>query len=186
MVERFQQRKKDVLSKLDKSSKGSWDKRVLELCQKINSLENYYTTSSCSGRIMIMQDKEKKGKGLFNFVSHDLVELKDLEVALKNFSQGCLKFKQEPFILHVVCKDLKSAEKALGFGQTAGFKRSCILSLGKNLLLEICGTEKIEFPIIEDGKLLVSRNFLEIVLNKSNENLEKGWKRIEALKKEFK
>jgi len=47
----FQQRKKDVLRKNDKSGIGSWDEKILELCEKINSLDNYYTTSSCSGML---------------------------------------------------------------------------------------------------------------------------------------
>ena len=63
--EEFLQRKKDILSKEDKSSKGDWDKRIIELCDKINSSEKYYTTSSCSGRVIVMLDQEEKGPGLF-------------------------------------------------------------------------------------------------------------------------
>ena len=44
----FQKRKQDVLSKIDKSFIGKWDEKIVLLCDKINSLENYYTTSSCS------------------------------------------------------------------------------------------------------------------------------------------
>ncbi|MFA6974207.1 MAG: hypothetical protein WC238_05760 [Parcubacteria group bacterium] len=32
----FQRRKQDTLSKLDKSSKKSWDKKIISLCEKIN------------------------------------------------------------------------------------------------------------------------------------------------------
>jgi len=34
MVMNFSQRKKDILSKLDKSSKGDWDEKIAELCEK--------------------------------------------------------------------------------------------------------------------------------------------------------
>ena len=64
-MDRFLQRKKAILKKLDKSSKGDWDEKIISLCDKINSNDNYYTTSSCSGRIIIMKDVVKKGKGLF-------------------------------------------------------------------------------------------------------------------------
>jgi len=49
----FQKHKKDFLNKKDKSKKGSIDGEIKKLVDKINSLENYYTTSSCSGRILI-------------------------------------------------------------------------------------------------------------------------------------
>jgi len=40
----FLQRKKEVLSKKDKSSKGSWDEKIKTLCDKINKKNDYYTT----------------------------------------------------------------------------------------------------------------------------------------------
>jgi len=49
-MDSFNQRKISVLEKKDKAAKGSWDERIIELCNKLNSLEEYYTTSSCSGR----------------------------------------------------------------------------------------------------------------------------------------
>ena len=75
----FQQRKKDILSKNDKSFIGKWDKKIKKLCEKINSVKEYYTTSSCSGRIVILLDKNKKEKGLFLRVSHDLINFKEIK-----------------------------------------------------------------------------------------------------------
>ena len=79
----FLQRKKEVLSKLDKSSKKSWDKRIVGLCDKINTKKNYYTTSSCSGRVVLMLDSEKKSKDLFIWVSHDLIDFEEIKEVLK-------------------------------------------------------------------------------------------------------
>ena len=83
----FKQRKKDVLFKDDKSFKKSWDEKIVKLCEKINSLENYYTTSSCSGRIVLMVNQDKKDRDLFVKVYHDLIsfdELKnDLNIIIK-------------------------------------------------------------------------------------------------------
>ncbi|PKM92256.1 MAG: hypothetical protein CVU81_01485 [Euryarchaeota archaeon HGW-Euryarchaeota-1] len=36
------------------------DKDVIPICDFINSLENFYTTSSCAGRIVIMKSEGKK------------------------------------------------------------------------------------------------------------------------------
>ena len=62
----FLQRKNDLLNKKDKSSIGKWDEKIATLCEVINKKDNYYTTSSCSGRIVVMVDQEKKGSGLFS------------------------------------------------------------------------------------------------------------------------
>ena len=51
----FEQQKKTVLSKLDKSKKGSIDKGILKLVNTINKNSNYYTTSTCSGRIILLE-----------------------------------------------------------------------------------------------------------------------------------
>ena len=56
VVDLFSQRKKDVLLKSDKSSIGNVDEKISSLCNKINSKEDFYTTSSCSGRILLMKD----------------------------------------------------------------------------------------------------------------------------------
>lgn len=178
--DRFQQRKQEVLAKIDKSSKGSWDKHILELCQVINDNPNYYTTSSCSGRILVMIDQEKKAKGLFLKVSHELVEKDFLEnLKLPKFA---VKFKFEPAILHVACRDLKSAEALIKTGQKAGWKKMGAISFGKNIIVEFIGSDKIEFPLAVNRKFLVDNNFLDLVLEKSNNNLKKGWDRLENLK----
>ncbi|MBS3064855.1 MAG: hypothetical protein J4472_03505, partial [DPANN group archaeon] len=122
------------------------------------------------GRIIVMVDQDKKGPGLFEFVSHDLV--KELK-----------KFKSEPPILHVACKTLEDAETFLIKAQNAGWKRSGIISLRRNIVVEIISTDKLEFPLVKNGKLLVDEEFLKIVLEKVNENLKKGWRKIEKLKK---
>lgn len=177
----FQQRKKDILSKKDKSSIGKWDKKIVKLCNKINSFDDSYTTSSCSGRIMIIKDINKKSSGLFGFVSHDKVSLNEF---LSKISQkGNFKFKQEPPIFHIACLNVESAKKLLNKIRNAGWKRAGIISLGRNIIIEVIGTEKIEFPLVKNGKLLVGEDFLDEVLIRANENLKIGWKKIENLRK---
>ena len=39
--------------KQDLSRKGSIDRPIADLVEYINSQDNYYTTSSCSGRILV-------------------------------------------------------------------------------------------------------------------------------------
>jgi tRNA wybutosine-synthesizing protein 3 len=178
----FNQRKKDILTKLDKSSKGDWDKKIVGLCSRINESENYYTTSSCAGRIVLMKDEDKKGSGLFLKVWHDKINFEELKIELKKIEdKEMIKFKTEPPIIHIVCKDLDSASKLLEKAKHIGFKRSGINTISKNIVLELCSTEKLEFPIVKNGEILVDDKFLRIVVEKSNFLLEKGWGKIERL-----
>jgi tRNA wybutosine-synthesizing protein 3 len=180
----FDKRKKDILSKEDKSSKRHWDKRIKKLCEKINGLKNYYTTSSCAGRILILIDSDTKKSGLFLWVSHDLVTLKKLKNALNNISsKSLIKFKQEPCILHVACRSLKDAQSLLNKAKLAGWKKSGIIASGKRFVVEMMGTDKLEFYIMEREKVLVDDDYLSLVVKKSNENLKKSWEKIGKLEK---
>jgi tRNA wybutosine-synthesizing protein 3 len=185
MPDRFLQRKKDVLNKLDKSSAGKWDAKITSLCRKINLKENYYTTSSCSGRVILMIDQEKKGEDLFLFVSHEKISFnrlkKELELALKAGKN--VKFKEEPCILHISCKTLEDAEIFYEKGKLAGWKRLGIIGTRNGFTFELNSTEKLEFPIIQNGKILVDHNFLKIITEDSNKKLEKNWLKIKKLSK---
>jgi len=186
-MDKFQKRKKDVLSKLDKSCIGKWDEKIIPLCDKINSLENYYTTSSCSGRIILIVDQEKKGESLFVFVSHDKVSFNKLKEELNSAldKNKNIKFKIEPCIIHISCEKLEDAEKIQEAGKNSGWKNSGIIGLKNNFTVELNGTERLEFPIIRNKKILVDDEFLKIIVDESNRKLEKSWMRIKNLEKKL-
>lgn len=52
----FSSEKARVLSKVDLSRKESVDEPIAELVSYVNSLDDFYTTSSCSGRLVVMQE----------------------------------------------------------------------------------------------------------------------------------
>lgn len=186
----FLQRKKSVISKIDRSHIGKWDEKVISLCEKINKLNNYYTTSSCSGRAVLMIEQEKKAKKLFLAVSHKLISFnwlkENLEKALNNLPSRIIKFKCEPPILHIVCKDLKNASEMLEKAKKSKLKHSGIHFIGKRIILEINGSDRLEFPVINKNKVLVNDDFLMLVVRQANEKLKKGWIKIKILKKEIK
>jgi len=187
MINSFQQRKKDVLSKIDKSSVGKWDEKIISLCEKINSTENYYTTSSCSGRIILMIDQEKKGENLFLFISHDKISFSQLkneiiEAVKKNKK---IKFKLEPAIIHIACKTLEDAEELFEIGKNAGWKRLGIIGTRNGFTFELNSTEKLEFPIIKNKKILVDDDFLKIIVDDANKKLEMNWGKIKKLEMGF-
>jgi len=179
----FDQRKKDVLEKKDKSFKKSWDKKILKLCKKINSLKNYYTTSSCSGRVVLMINQDKKDRDLFINVYHDLISFERLKKDLKNIvkkNKKLIKFKLDPCALHVSCRTSEDAKELCNKAKLAGWKECGLISF-KNKIAELKSTEKLEFPIIDKDKILVNDEFLKIIVDESNKKLRKGWDKIEKL-----
>lgn len=187
-IDMFIKRKKDILSKEDKSSAGKWDEKIKHLCERINALGDFYTTSSCSGRIVLMIDKEKKEKGLLIKVYHDLISFerlkRDLE-EIKNKKED-IKFKMEPCALHVSCRTFEQAQKLQENAKLAGWKKSGVISFEKRFVVEMNSTERLEFPVIRKGKILVDDDFLKIVVENANEKLRKGWKKIKRMEKSVK
>jgi len=54
----FRKQKLSCLSKIDLSKKRSIDKAISDLVVFINSCDQYFTTSSCSGRIYTYEEVE--------------------------------------------------------------------------------------------------------------------------------
>ena len=179
----FIRRKQDRLLRKDKSFKGNWDKGIINLCKKINSSDGYYTTSSCSGRALFLRESDKKEKSLFLKVYHDNLSFENIKKDFVSLSreEGIVKFKQESPILHVGCKDLELAQKLLNKAKLSGWKHSGIISSDGKFFVELCSTEKLEFPVIKDGNLLVGDKFWIVVVKEANKRLEKYQEKIRRL-----
>jgi tRNA wybutosine-synthesizing protein 3 len=164
------------------------DKEIIDLLELINSLDNYYTTSSCAGRVSIDLIKgEKKINHLWLFKTHSLFDFESFrevfrkidEIKEKEFiKEAYLKF--DNFIIHVGAKDLENAEKLLKIARDLGLKRSGIIQITPRVLLEIMGLDHLEFPIILNNKFLIDLNekslkeLYELIIKK----MEKNWERM--------
>lgn len=180
----FQQQKSKQLTRQDKSDKQSLDKRIERLCQKINDKKEYYTTSSCAGRVVLIKAQDKKGSGLFLYRTHEKInfsEIKNQLNKIKAREKALVYFKQEACILHVACADIKAAQKLLDKAKLAGWKKSGFIASKKRIVCELMSTEKIEMPIIKKGKILVPDEFLKLLVEEANKKLEKSWGKIRKL-----
>lgn len=173
----FAKLKKDVLGKGDKSKIGEIDSAIKELVEKINSFDDYFTTSSCSGRI-VLQTGERKTEIEWVKVSHDEVDLdwvKSVELPSK-----LLWFRMEPMILHVACSSVEKAQELLDKAQPI-FKKSFIQTTRNKILVEIKGSEYIETPVA-DGKWLVDDDYLQVLIEEANKKLKRTREKIKLLK----
>lgn len=181
----FAKHKNDFLNKEDKSEKKSIDKDIIKLVNLINSKGNYYTTSSCAGRIEILEliEGERHTNKFFSF--HDSIKLKNISNITKKINKTNKKvwFKQESLILHVCCRTIMDANKLLKIAREIGFKRSGIISKGRKITTEIINPEYMLTIIAENGKLLTDKNYLKILISEANKKMEKNKRKTEEFYK---
>ncbi|MBI4153290.1 hypothetical protein HY497_02090 [Candidatus Woesearchaeota archaeon] len=173
--------KKNALSRKDKSNKGSVDEPIRKLIDKINALGNYYTTSSCSGRVVLWVEPEsgKKNKVSFLYRSHEEISITEIKKSLQHLPLDKVWFRFEPMILHVACKTLDDAniilEKAKPF-----FKHSGIITAKEKIVVEIRGSEFIEAIVAKDGKMVASEIYLSLLVNEGNRKMNENQRKINA------
>lgn len=187
----FANDKKQALAKLtdnDKSKKGSIDKQIKPLVDKINSSPDFYTTSSCAGRIMIIKPSTGKDKWNTDWLlsTHDKVDLGQVESSLQKIPSDPVWFRMEPPIIHLVAKDMDSADILLKQANDSGFRRSALLSFKKRIVIEIMIPEKMDVPIAQDNELIVTKDYLKTLIKHANSKLQKSRAKIKKLENLFK
>ena len=182
----FEKEKKEFLGKKDKSKKGSIDIKIKRLVDKINSLPDFYTTSSCSGRILLLAipRSNKKNEVEYLFCSHKKIKYNEIKkiLKLKKELKNDVWFTVQPVIIHVACNDIKNTKKILNIARDIGFRRSGIISIGKNkVIMEIISTERIDAIVGKNRKLLIGEDYFKVLIKEGNKKLEKTWEKIDKL-----
>ncbi|MBW2975642.1 hypothetical protein KY366_08030 [Candidatus Woesearchaeota archaeon] len=181
----FDKQKKDCLAKKDKSRKKSIDRDIKQLIDLINSMEDYYTTSSCSGRILLIEKKsDRKQDARFAFAEHKKADFKAIKAL--ELPRDDVWLKQESIIIHVCCRDLEAANRLLREVRDLGIKRAGIIHIGKRIIIEIIGTESMETLIARDGRMLVDDDYLKILVKEANKKLDRNKGKIDELYMELK
>ncbi len=147
------------------------DEDIISLLEKINSLDNYFTTSSCSGRISVMEMPHfgDKLNSVWLGKWHREVTVGEVLDAIGRHSKGQLWFLVRSPILHVSAKTMEDAVRLLNLAIGLGFKYSNIKSVShKKLLVEIRSTERMDVPLGEDGEPWVSEDYIERIIAIAN------------------
>jgi tRNA wybutosine-synthesizing protein 3 len=175
----FELDKKNILGKIDKSQKGAIDKDIQELIDLINSKEDYYTTSSCSGRIVVIEMPEsgRKDEAKWLLVKHGPVTAEEIKEAVK--SEEDVWLKQEGMILHVCCKNIEAAEKLVNIAKNSGFKRTGMITVNKRYVVEVVSTENVSTILAKKGKILVTDEYLTELVSECNKKLKQNKKKID-------
>lgn len=182
--DKFAKEKREILQAADLSRKGAIDARIEHVVEHLNARPQYYTTSSCSGRTVLLSQGSsgdtvrKKGCVWLN-VSHELLGQGELELSLSSHT-GSAVLKFEPFILHVRCHTLEDARKLLATSIGAGCRNSGIMiSKTGSVHVAVRTTLSMEVPLSQNGNLLVSAQYLEFLRSEANAKMAKNWARLE-------
>ena len=199
MFDNFAKEKSDFLRKKDKSRKGSIDRDAVKIVSLVNSRKYFCTTSSCAGRIVLLEVRSKRkdecswifskhGKVTFNEINHTLKhynkkqKIRELplkagrkeETSLRNILfKYPIWLKQQPIILHIACRNLDAAKKLLDSARKV-FKHSGILSITeRKVTVEIIGNERID-TIIADKNFAVDERYIKNLIKYANHNFEEN------------
>jgi len=185
----FIENKTNALKKFKKAlDEKKVDKGISPILNIINKSENYYTSSSCFGRIVLLEIPEIGNKKEAEFLGkwHRKIRVNELLSSLKNAKKGQLWILTQSPIIHIGAKTNIAAEKILKTAISCGFKNSGIKSIGKKIIVEICSTERLDSPIGVDGVILCKKEHLSLLTDISNNIIEKSTLKLYKLKEKLK
>ncbi len=166
---------------------GKVDEDIIGLLLLINSIKGIYTTSSCSGRIGIIEEPALGAKPLSRWLIkvHRPIEFEEAKSALKDAREGLIFLKSQPPIFHVVAEDMEKAKKLHELGLASGFKYTTFKVISNRYLVEINATEYLTAPLGKDGKILVDEEYLRFAIEVGNSMLRRSKGRLARLEENF-
>lgn len=140
------------------------DRPIIELLKDLNSIDKLFTTSSCSGRILVLIDRGKKIDSEKYLTFHDYISLSDIEniPRAKN-----VWLRVEPFILHIIAQDQEMAETIIKLARSVGIKRGGMSKVRVGYMIEIIGNVHFAAPT---NKLIIDEELVGILNNLMRRN----------------
>ena len=176
----FQNNEKKALKSLEEAKiNKSVDAGIVPTLDLINKHSEYYTTSSCFGRIVLLElpviGDKKNAKWLSKW--HRKITSEEILSACNKSKNGQLWILAQPPIIHICVKNLDAADRILKIGISSGFKNSGLKSISKNIVVELCSTERLDAPVGKDGVLFCDKDYLNLIVNIANDVFERSTKK---------
>jgi len=160
--------------------RGAVDAPIVPLLDLINANPHYVTTSSCSGRVVLLATsrREKKGDSFFYGKWHRPIMFDEVWPLVESFRGELLWFKVDPFILHVGADSLDAALHLITLARSAGVKIAGIQSVdAEKYHVEIRGIDSMAAPLY-DGELLVNERYVAHLVRLANRKMVRNAQRI--------
>lgn len=176
--------KKKAIKKLNDAKKeNKVDSKIIPIIDLINSFDEYYTSSSCSGRIVLLELPKIGDKKNAKFLGkwHRKITKKELLDAFKKTNMGQIWFLAQAPILHLFSKSLSSGDLLVKTAVSCGFKNSGFRSIKKNIVIEITSTERIDCPIGKNGRIFGQDEYISFLVDVANEVMDRSSKKLKKL-----
>jgi len=177
----FLEHKKNALAKLNKAkSEDLVDKDIIPVIDLINKLDDYYTSSSCYGRVVLLEIPVigDKKNAVFLGKWHRKVESQEILKAAEKASKGLLWILAQSPIIHLGAKTSSAADKMLKTAIASGFKLSGLKSFEKSIIVEVASTERLDAPVGKDGKLFCDEEQLNLLVEIANDIIDKSTSKL--------
>jgi len=161
---------------------GYVDRDVRELIEFVFTKRNVFTTSSCSGRVTVVDATYPwlREETDILFKKHDSISVREILPILNQKALHRLWLIVSGPIIHFNALDLNTAIKLLTIARNAGFKHSGIISIGSGgIVVEIVSGIWVPF-LLKDGDEIMVKN-LEHVVSLANNMLYEGKAKLEKL-----
>jgi tRNA wybutosine-synthesizing protein 3 len=192
----FDNDRKKTLAHLDgsdKSKKGSIDTEILSLVDTINQHPDFYTTSSCAGRILCIKVPfpTKKQAAEWLFLTHD-IDAAVAEPIIEAINDPAsldhtVWFKQESPIIHVCCRTIDAANQLLRVAYANGLKRSGIISISNThrIIVALLSTENIETPLVSEHTRHVDDPYVQTLVTFAKTKLQHARDKFDRFLEQF-
>jgi len=175
----FDAEKKGALERL--ARRGA-DAEVMPVLDRLNGLADFFTTSSCAGRIVViyLPAVGAKREAVFAGKWHRAVEVEEVLGAIAEApasTEGALWFIVQAPILHVACRDTDKAVALLRLALDAGFKYSGLKGLETatgRVVVEVMSTERMDVPLAAGSTTFYTDRYLAFLVSTANLLLARG------------
>ena len=172
--------------------KNKIDTKVWSILGLLNAHPDYYTTSSCSGRILLLALAQPGTKNDSEIIEkwHDTVLKAQIKKSIDEWKKyPYLFFMVQSPIFHITTHELNAATQLRNLGDSAGFKYSSIRSIkplkpDKSILritVELLSTERLNVPIGFESQVFVDDKYLDLLINLANNSILESGEKLKKL-----
>jgi tRNA wybutosine-synthesizing protein 3 len=164
---------------------GYLDRDILDVLQKIFDFPEYFTLSSCSGRISLVDALMpwERDESTVIFKKHSPITVEELRHLMGQRAVRTMWLTVTGPIIHVSSRSLSDALRIIEVARKAGMKHSGIISSGrKGVVAELVSGVYISVPLKTGDEVLIADRFIPLLVSLANKALLAGKRRLNRLR----